>query len=98
LVISPTSETGILVDRSFAGWSGDLESQNSSVKVLMNGPKEVTAEWSDSYLKLILLLGAGGGIGGYYFYKKKLRPYLATRAAMQQQEDDKAPELDWFKP
>lgn len=88
--ISPTSVTGILIDKNFAGWSGGIAVASPTAEVTMNSPVTVTAVWTDSYLKVILIIGAAGG-GGFAYYIKVFKP---KKEAI---EKDKAPDLDWFK-
>jgi hypothetical protein len=90
LAISPTSIGGILVDKNFAGWSGDITVASATADITMNSPKTVKAVWTDSYWKLFIIVGAAGG-GGAAYYIKVFKP---KREAMVR---DKAPDLDWFK-
>lgn len=88
--ISPTSVGGILIDKNFGGWTGDISSGSPSTDVVMNGSKTIKAIWTDSYLKVFLIIGAAGG-GIFAYYWKVFKP---KREAIQR---DKAPDLDWFK-
>jgi hypothetical protein len=90
LSISPTSVSDILIDKNFAGWSGDVAVASPTTDVTMNSPKTVKAVWTDSYWKLIIIIGAAGG-GGAAYYIKVFKPKRLTT------ERDKAPDLDWFK-
>ena len=88
--ISETTIPGIFIDKNFEGWSGDVVVASSTADVTMNSPKNVKAIWTDSYLKMFLIIGAAGG-GGFAYYLKVLKP---KREAIAR---DKAPDLDWFK-
>jgi hypothetical protein len=88
--ISQTNFDGFPIDKTFAGWSGDVRIASPSGEVTMDGPKTLTADWSTGYLKLIALLGAAGG-GGFVAYFKVIKP---KRAAVQKA---RAPDLDWYK-
>jgi hypothetical protein len=88
--IDSTSVSSGLIDRNFAGWSGDIASQSPVTLVKMNGPKVIKADWQESYLKLALIGAAIGG-GGLVAYLKVLKP---RRQAI---EKTKAPDLDWYK-
>lgn len=88
--ISPTSVTGILIDKNFEGWSGDISVASPTADVTMYSPKIVKAVWTDSYLKVFLIIGAAGGMV-LVFYVKVLKP---RRDAMVK---DRVPDLDWFK-
>ncbi|MFQ5941303.1 MAG: hypothetical protein ACE5KA_06370 [Nitrososphaerales archaeon] len=78
-----------IIDKTFAGWSGGVNSKEPTVSVVMNSPKSVTAEWSDGYAKLIGIIGGGAGVAGFFFYKK------AKLTGLRKKE--KPPDLDWFK-
>lgn len=88
--VSPTSIGGILVDKNFGGWSGDTTTASSSANMMMDSPKSVKAIWTDSYLKVFLIVAAAAG-GGVGYYLKVFRPKREMEAK------DKAPDLDWFK-
>ncbi|MCI0558983.1 MAG: hypothetical protein MN733_10845, partial [Nitrososphaera sp.] len=90
--ISLSQETigGILVDKSFAGWSGDIRSSSATTDVLVDGPKTIKAEWSDGYLKIALIIAAAAG-GGFYYYWKIFKPKKEIEARQR------APDLDWYK-
>lgn len=81
---------GLLVDKKFDGWSGDIASSIASTEITMDGPKSVNAVWSDSYLKVILIIAAAAG-GGFFYYWKIFKP----KKAMEQKQ--RAPDLDWYK-
>ena len=88
--IEPLSIGEIISDRAFAGWTGATSSDSPRAEIVMNSPKTVTAEWSVSYLKLILIAAAGGG-GGFFVYYKMILP------KKRQEEAERAPDLDWYK-
>ncbi|MFQ5970335.1 MAG: hypothetical protein ACE5J2_07575 [Nitrososphaerales archaeon] len=90
LSITPTLVSDIIIDRNFAGWSGDVRSEESTVQVVMDSPKLVIADWADGYIKLLGIIGGGAGVAGFFFYKK-----LKTSGFRRKKE--KPPELDWFK-
>jgi hypothetical protein len=79
-----------LIDKNFAGWSGDTMSDAQTTQVKMDGPKVITAQWQDSYLKLAILGAAVAG-GGIMAYIKVLKP------RKQMAEKARAPDLDWYK-
>jgi len=88
--IDSTSASSGLIDKTFAGWSGDFSNSAQGAQVKVDGPKVIKAEWQDSYLKLALIIGAvaaGGGIA----YLKVLKP---RKEAIQK---TRAPDLDWYK-
>jgi hypothetical protein len=88
--LGTTSISEGLIDKNFAGWSGDIRSDAQTTQVKMDGPKVITAQWQDSYLKLAILGAAIAG-GGVMAYIKVLKPRrkLAEKA--------RAPDLDWYK-
>ena len=88
--ISNTEVMGFPVDSSFSGWTGDIRSPSSTVSVLMDGPKTITAEWQNSYLKLFGIVGAVGAAGLITFIK-------VIRPRRKAQEKARAPDLDWYK-
>lgn len=88
--ISPTSINGFPIDKSFAGWSGDVRIASAQAEILMDGPKTVKADWNTSYLKLLAILGAAGG-GGFVAYYKFIKPKKEAK------EKARAPDLDWYK-
>ena len=88
--IEPLSIGEIITDRSFAGWTGATSSDSPRTEITMNGPKTVTAEWSVSYLKLILIVAGAGG-GGFFVYYKMILPKKKA------EEAERAPDLDWYK-
>jgi hypothetical protein len=53
---SVESPQGFLIQKVFAGWSGDLTSTSTSATVVMNGQKTVTASWRDEYTQLFIIL------------------------------------------
>jgi len=88
--ISPTSVGNILIDKSFGGWSGDINTDSATTDVTMNGPKTVKAVWNDNYLKVIIIAIAAGA-GGFAYYYKVYRP------KKENADKQKAPDLDWYK-
>jgi hypothetical protein len=78
-----------LIDKNFAGWSGDILSESSTSQVTMNGPKVVKAEWQDNYLKVIILAGGSGG-AGFYLYTKMIKPRKVK------EKMTRMPDLDWY--
>jgi hypothetical protein len=90
LSISQTRFDGFPVDKSFAGWTGDVSIASANAGILMDGPKNVTAKWETSYLKLMALIGAAAA-GGVVSYFKVIKP---KRESVQKA---RAPDLDWYK-
>ncbi|MGI0015291.1 MAG: hypothetical protein ACREBU_17890, partial [Nitrososphaera sp.] len=90
LEMGKTEIGGILTDKVFAGWSGDINSPSPSTGIVMDGPKTIKAEWKDNYLKLALIVGAAVG-GGFYYYWKVFKP------KRELEEQQRAPDLDWYK-
>ena len=88
--VSSTSISGAIIDKEFAGWTGSISSKSASTTVVMDGPKTITAVWSDSYLKVALIAAAIGG-GGFFYYWKIFKP------KKELQEKERAPDLDWYK-
>jgi hypothetical protein len=89
LSIAPTSVSEFIIDRHFAGWSGDVKSDVATVNVVMDSPKSVTAEWKDDYTKLIGIAGGGAGAAGFFFYRRFKENGFGKK--------EKPPDLDWFK-
>src|SRR5918912_1548258 len=71
--IDSTSTSGGLIDRTFAGWSGDISSDSPTTQITMDGPKVVKAEWNANYLKIAIIAGAAGG-AGIIAYLKIIKP------------------------
>jgi hypothetical protein len=90
ITIAPTSVNGFLIDKTFGGWSGDIQASSATTNVIMNSPKTVKAVWNDGYLKIFLIAGAAGG-GGFGFYWKIIKPKRELEAK------SRAPDLDWYK-
>jgi hypothetical protein len=88
--MSQNTVGGVLIDKTFEGWTGDLKSSSLSASIIMDGPKNVIAIWSDSYLKIVLIIAAVSG-GGFFYYWKIFRP------KKELQEKQRAPDLDWYK-
>lgn len=91
LSIQPTSQSEMIIDRSFAGWSGDVNSDTPTVTVIMDSPKSVTAKWNDGYAKLIGIVGGGVGAAGFFFYRKM------GKNGQQRNKPKPPPDLEWFK-
>jgi hypothetical protein len=90
LAVSETSVGGILVDKMFNGWSGDIVSSMASTSITMDGPKTANALWSDNYLKIVLIIVAVAG-AGFFYYSKVFKPKKML------EEKQRAPDLDWYK-
>jgi hypothetical protein len=90
ITMSQNTVGGVLIDKTFEGWTGDLKSSSLSASIIMDGPKNVIAIWSDSYLKIVLIIAAVSG-GGFFYYWKIFRP------KKELQEKQRAPDLDWYK-
>jgi hypothetical protein len=90
LAMPQTSIGGQLIDKNFAGWSGDIKSSSATTNILMDTPKVVKAEWADSYLKIALIVGAVAA-GGFAYYWKIFKPKKRL------EEKQRAPDLDWYK-
>lgn len=90
LAMPQTSIGGQLIDKNFAGWSGDIKSSSTTTNIVMDSPKIVKAEWADSYLK-IALIGAAIAAGGFVYYWKIFKP------KKRMEEKQRAPDLDWYK-
>ena len=88
--VAQKSIGGILVDKEFAGWSGDIISSSASTDVTMNGPKTVNVVWSENYLKIILIVAAAAGAGSFYYLK-----IFKPKKELEQKQ--RAPDLDWYK-
>jgi uncharacterized repeat protein (TIGR02543 family) len=48
---------GFLVRHIFDGWSGDLTDDDADSSVLMNSPKDITANWRTDFVQLYILIG-----------------------------------------
>jgi hypothetical protein len=90
ITVGQKSIGGVLIDKEFAGWSGDIISSVASTDITMDRPKTVTAIWSDNYLKVILIVAAAIGAGSFY-YLKVFKPKKKLEAKQR------APDLDWYK-
>ena len=55
IVVYPTTE-GLLILDVFEKWTGDLESNNSSLTIKVDGPKVLVAKWKKDYSRVILLI------------------------------------------
>jgi hypothetical protein len=62
----------------FRGWTGDVESNNKTVRILMNDPRQITAEFTVQYgpsavkVGLIITISALLGIAFYWLVFKRL--------------------------
>jgi hypothetical protein len=89
--ISPTTAGNLLVSSSFHGWTGDVRSESQpTTSIVMNGPKTIKAEWADSYIIVLVMIGAAGA-GGFILYHKMIKPRMVAKAK------SRAPDLDWYK-
>jgi hypothetical protein len=88
--IDTTYVSAGLIDKEFAGWSGDMLSETPTTPVVMNGPKVIKADWRDNYLKIIILIG-GTGAAGFFLYTRMIKPRRVKKQLAQ------APDLDWYK-
>ncbi len=68
----PRDPAGFWKQETFYGWDGSFSTAAMTGAVLMNGPKIVTAKWSDDYSIAYLNMGILGGIivGASFAYKK----------------------------
>ena len=74
---------------AFAGWSGDIESTEMKTKVLVNGPKNVAAEWGEDYSPGYfngMILAGLAGIG-----------IIIAKKARKNKLVSKLQEYDWKK-
>jgi len=71
-VKKPTQPPGMWSTYAFKGWSGDIESNSPTTKIIMNQPRSVVAEWdTDNSPGIVngIILG-GVGVVGFFIYKK----------------------------
>jgi hypothetical protein len=54
--VSITSTEGKIIQHAFAGWSGDLSGQQTTVSVTMDKPRTIKANWETNYLRLYMLI------------------------------------------
>jgi hypothetical protein len=88
--MSQTTIPGIFVDKEFAGWKGAISSTSQSAEVVIDGPKTIEVQWSDSYIKVAVIAAAIGG-GGFFYYWKIFKP------KKEMEQKTRAPDLDWYK-
>ncbi|MEM2760943.1 MAG: hypothetical protein QXU32_09410 [Nitrososphaerales archaeon] len=62
-VESPASPPGLWSRYMFDGWSGDHVGDSASANVIMNKPKNVTAEWREDYTPGVMNSMIVGGVG-----------------------------------
>jgi hypothetical protein len=56
LTLLGTSEQSVLfTSEVFSGWKGDASGSSTTIHILMNGPKAVTATWTTSYTNLYIV-------------------------------------------
>jgi hypothetical protein len=89
LSIEPTTISEFVIDRNFVGWTGDTNSVANTVTVVMDSPKSVTADWENSYTKLIGIIAGGAGAMGFFVYRRIRENGFGRK--------EKPPDLDWFK-
>jgi hypothetical protein len=70
----------------FAGWIGDIKSLNSSVTIIMDRPKSVTAIWKTDYtmayvILLVIFMIFAISITVFLLTRRKRRTYLAKEQA-----------------
>jgi uncharacterized repeat protein (TIGR02543 family) len=56
-VFSVTSPIGLIPQHFFTGWSGDSDASSHTSRIIMDGPKTVTANWETSYTRLYIIMG-----------------------------------------
>jgi uncharacterized repeat protein (TIGR02543 family) len=56
-VFSVTSPIGFIPQHFFTGWSGDSDESSHTSRIIMDGPKTVTANWETNYTRLYIILG-----------------------------------------
>jgi len=56
-VFSVTPLQGFIPQRSFTGWRGDSDDSSHTSRIIMDGPKTVTANWMTNYTRLYILMG-----------------------------------------
>ena len=85
--ISVKSSEGIIVRQVFTGWSGDYSGDTTSVSIIMDEPKTVTAEWRTDYLQLyifiIVVVVILGGLGGWFVIRRRGRAGTVLSEATQ---------------
>lgn len=75
----PREPVGFWNQQVFYGWDGSSETPGMKGTTLMNGPKTITAQWSDDSSLSILNIGIIAGLGvvaliGFVLLKKKVKP------------------------
>jgi hypothetical protein len=54
--VSINANEGTIIQRTFAGWSGDYTGQETTVSLTMDKTKTIKANWKSNYLRLYLLV------------------------------------------
>jgi len=65
-----------LVSKVFSGWTGDATATSRSIVVMMDGPKQLTATWSDNYTNVYIAAGGVAAVvvaGLSYFIRIRSR-------------------------
>ncbi len=56
-VFSVTTPTGFIPKHIFTGWRGDSDEAAATSRIVMDGPKTVTASWETSYASPFMIVG-----------------------------------------
>lgn len=88
--VYPATTGNLLIQSSFDGWTGSSLSKSPATEITMDGPKTLTAKWTDSYIGLMGLIGAAAA-GGVVAYLKVIKPKKEAKAK------ERTPDLDWYK-
>jgi len=87
------SPRGFLIRRVFQKWTGDIYSRDTSVSIVMNGAKSVSAEWSTDYSQA-LLVGVVGAVlvggGGYVTVQRRRREDEIRAEALRMEQEAQA--------
>ncbi|MCS4538973.1 MAG: S53 family peptidase [Thaumarchaeota archaeon] len=66
VIMDPVIDQGNLTRRALGGWSGDAQSSNQRLEVLMDKPKAVRAEWKTQYFVTVKsIYGKSSGQGWF---------------------------------